>query len=262
MVKKGTTTKNSGKTITKKAASPKTTAKKATAKNTQELPEYYSYLNQSLLNHLPENLGMVLDIGCGSGELGDKYKSDNQKSIWHGIDIHAPAIKVAKTKLDQAWVMDANSLEPNAIMKKKKYDALVYSLSLEQLKDPQTVILEHLKLLKPTGKLFICFPNVQHWTLLRHVISGNWEYEERGILQADNQHFFTRKSFTRMLDAIDLKRTEMFRYSYENTRLFIRKRGTRIKTLEKLKYFCQTTQLVYNENDLRTYHYVMVVERK
>jgi len=89
---------------------------------------YYDYLNQNLLNHLKEEMAYVLDIGCGSGALGKKYKESNDTSVWHGIDIHKPSITKAKKGLDGAWVMDANNIKPNATMKKHKYDALVYSL--------------------------------------------------------------------------------------------------------------------------------------
>jgi len=228
----------------------------------QKLDSYYSYLNKSLLNHLPEGLNLVLDIGCGSGALGKEYKSKNKKSLWHGVDLHKAAITEAKKNLNDAWVMDANKLAPNATMKKKKYDALVYSLSLEQLENPDLALKDHVKLLKKGGQIYICFPNIQHWSLIRHLISGNWDYDERGILQTDNHHFFTRKSFARLLESIDLKNTDMFRYSYENTALFRKRRGARTQTLSKLKDLCLSTELKYNENDLRTYHYVMVAERK
>jgi len=232
----------------------------AKEKNTEN--SYYDYLNENLLNHLKEEMGYVLDIGCGSGALGKKYKADNNKTVWHAIDIHKPAITQAKKSLDGAWVMDANNLKPNSTMKKHKYDAIIYSLSLEQLDDPALAIQEHTKLLKKEGKIYICFPNVQHWSLIRHVISGNWDYSDRGILQTDNQHQFTRKSFLRMLESADLKSTDMFRYSYENTAMFQKRRGSRVQTINKLKEFCEKTKLEFNENDFRTYHYVMIAEKK
>ncbi len=228
----------------------------------KELHASYSFLNTNLLTHLPENLGLVLDIGCGTGELGAEYKKHNSDSEWHGIDIHSGAISQAKKNLDQAWKIDAEDFKTNATMKKKKYDALVYSLSLEQLADPQPSLEKHLKVLKKNGQLFFCFPNVQHWTLLRHVISGNWDFSEKGILNKDNQHLFTRKSFMRMLDSVDLKMTDLNRYSYENDPLFRSRRGARIKTIEKLRDFCKDTQLYFNENDFRTYHYVISASRK
>jgi len=228
----------------------------------KEVPSYYSFLNTNLLAHLPKDLGLVLDIGCGTGELGANYKKDNKTSVWHGIETYSDALNLAKKNLDQAWKIDGNDFAPNATMKKKKYDALVYSLSLEQLANPLESLQSHLSVLKKSGQLFFCITNVQHWTLLRHLISGNWEFSEKGILHKDNQHFFTRKSFMRLLDSAGLKMTTMNRYSYENDPIFINRRGARLKTIEKLREFCQDTQLYFNENDFRTYHYVIAATRK
>lgn len=227
-----------------------------------KLSSYYTYLNTNLLENLPKDLGLVLDIGCASGELGNAYKKDNKKSVWHGIDIHKDAIKSAKKNLDAAWELDADVFKTNSTMTKKKYDAIIYSLSLEQLKDPADALKKHIKLLKKGGKIYFCFPNTQHWSLLRHLISGNWDYSEKGILHHDNQHQFTRKSFIKLIDSVDLKLSTMSRYSYENTKLFKSRRGARLQTIQKMKEFCESTQLYFNENDLRTYHYVMAVEKK
>lgn len=222
----------------------------------------YSFLNTNLLKNLPENLGLVLDIGCGSGELGSEYKKENKSTVWHGIDINSKALSLAQKNLDQAWKIDADNFKANATMKKKKYDALVYSLSLEQFSNPAEALTSHLSVLKENGELFFCFPNVQHWSLLRHLISGNWNVSEKGILHKDNHQLFTRKSFMQMLDSVDLKMNNLFRYSYENEPLFRQKRGTRLKTVEKLRDFCKDTQLYFNENDIRTYHYVISASRK
>lgn len=227
-----------------------------------KLSSYYTYLNTNLLENLPKDLGLVLDIGCASGELGAEYKKENKKSVWHGIDLHKPAVTAAKKNLNEAWVLDADSFKTNATMTKKKYDAIIYSLSLEQLKDPAEALKKHQKLLKKGGEIFFCIPNTQHWSLLRHIISGNWEYSEKGILQQDNQHQFTRKSFTKLIDSAGLQVSNMYRYSYENTSLFKSRRGARLQTIQKLKEFCESTKLYFNENDFRTYHYVMVATTK
>ena len=227
-----------------------------------DVAKTFSFLNTNLLNNLPEDLGFILDIGCGTGELGAEYKKNNKDSVWHGIDINNDALSLAKKNLDAAWKVDADAFKANATMKKKKYDALIYSLSLEQFNKPKKAVESHLKVLKKDGRLFFCFPNVQHWSLLRHVISGNWNVSDKGILHHENQHYFTRKSFMVMLDNIGLKMIDLHRYSYEREAIFRSRRGARIKTLQKLQEFCKDTQLYYNENDLRTYHYVISATRK
>ena len=226
----------------------------------KELSSYYTYLNQNLLDSLPKNLSRVLDIGCGGGMLGEAYKAENEKCVWHGIDIHKDAIKHAKSKIDAAWALDAEGLKPNRTMVKTPYDALVYGCSLEQFRYPKEALEQHLKLLKPDGKIIFCFTNVQHWSLMRHVISGHWDYDDRGLLHVDNKHLFTRKSFMQLLKDCSVSKTQMKRYSYENDPIFIRRRGQRLKTLQKLKEFCEDCKLYFNENDYRTYHYIMIAK--
>ena len=228
----------------------------------QDLPSSKTFLNTNLLINLPEDLGLVLEIGCGSGAMAAEYKKNNVNSIWHGMESDADALKLAKKNLNHAWKIDLNDFKPNATMKKKKYDALVYSLTMEQLNQPLESLEAHLKLLKKQGQLFFCISNIQHWSLIRHLISGNWENSDKGILYEDNNQFYTRKSFIDLLNKAGLKVTALKRYSYEKSPIFRARRGTRIKTLEKLKEFCADTKLYYNENDFRTYHFVIAAERK
>jgi len=82
-----------------------------------------------------------------------------------------------------------------------------------------------------------CFGNTQHWSLMRHLISGNWDYSELGLLHSDNQHLFTRKSFIKTLDASGLKMTEMMRFSYEADPIFKRRHHHQKETLKQLESF-------------------------
>jgi 2-polyprenyl-3-methyl-5-hydroxy-6-metoxy-1,4-benzoquinol methylase len=224
---------------------------------------YLNYLNcnQRLLKSVPEGLGSVLEFGCSGGMLGKTYKQDNPDTVWHGVDIHKPAIDYAKTMIDEAWCMNANQLKANDIMQKSQYDALVYGDVIEHLIAPEDSLPTHLKLLKSGGKVIICIPNVQHWSVMKHVLSGNWTYSDQGILDRTHLRFFTRKSFVSFLDGLSLNVVSMERLSYENTAGFIKQASKRARMLKSLEDLCSENNIPYSDYDFRTFQYIFIAEK-
>ena len=227
----------------------------------KDLKKYYLNCNKNLLNNIPAELSHVLEFGCSGGVLGKWYKESNPKTIWHGIDIHKPAVEHAKTLLDKAWCMNANALKPNKVMQDSSYDALIYGDVIEHLIDPETSVLDHLKLLKSGGKVIVCIPNVQHWSVMKHVLSGNWTYAEQGILDKTHLRFFTRQSFLKLLEKLELNVESMLRISYENTPNFIKIAPNRVRMLESLKTLCAENKLPFNEYDFRTFQYIFIAKK-
>lgn len=228
----------------------------------ENINSYYLQCNQWLLNNIPKGLDRILEFGCSGGRLGNTYKEENDNTIWHGIDVHKPALDHASKMIDGAWKQDANNLKPNKTMLKAPYDALVYGDVIEHLIQPESSVPEHLKLLKPGGKVIVCIPNVQHWTVMRHVISGKWEYQDGGLLDRTHLRFFTRRSFRNFISEIDLEFVSMQRISYESTKMWAEKKQARLNVLENLEIFCKATNLPYNELDFRTFQYIFVAQKK
>ena len=228
----------------------------------QALKNYYLKCNKPLLNNVPAGLGRVLEFGCSGGMLGHTYKQANSATVWHGIDIHEPAVEHAKTLLDEAWCLNANKLKPNEIMQKEPYDALVYGDVIEHLIDPEQSLPAHLTLLKSGGKVIICIPNIQHWSVMKHVLGGNWTYANDGILDRTHLRFFTRKSFRAFLQSLDLNIKTMQRMSYENTPGFIKQAAKRTRMLKSIETLCRENGIAYNDYDLRTYQYIFIAEKK
>ncbi len=228
----------------------------------EKLKNYFLKCNKPLLNNVPAGLSRVLEFGCSGGMLGKTYKKDNPDTQWHGIDIHQPAVDHAKGLIDQAWCLNANDLKANKTMQKEPYDALVYGDVIEHLIAPEESVPAHLELLKAGGQVVICIPNIQHWSVMKHVLAGNWTYSDEGILDRTHLRFFTRKSFQRFLQGLGLNIIAMQRNSYENTPGFIKQAPKRARMLKSLEGLCQENGIPYSDYDFRTYQYIFIAEKK
>ncbi|MGH1427285.1 MAG: class I SAM-dependent methyltransferase [Arenicella sp.] len=227
----------------------------------EALKKYYLFCNERLLQNIPEGLERVLEFGCSGGMLGHRYKQENTKTVWHGVDVFEPALAHAKTMLDQAWKMNANQLRPNQTMKQAPYDALIYGDVIEHLTQPEESLPTHLALLKKGGYIIACIPNVQHWSIMQQVLGGEWEYKDEGIMDKTHLRFFTRKSFITLLEGLDLEVSGMQRISYENTRGWMKRAQERSTLLKSLETLCEENKLPYSDYDFRTFQYVFAAKK-
>jgi len=226
-----------------------------------EIPYYFRHLNKKLLNNLPSGLDRVLEFGCSAGMLGKAYKSKNPDTVWHGVEINPEAAKLAKKNIDGAWILNANDLKPNKTMLKAPYDAIIYGDVIEHFIDPLECLPTHLELLRPGGELIACIPNVQHWSLMKQVLQGNWDYRDSGLLDKTHLRFFTRKSIRRLLHNLDLEFVEQKRFSYENS-VFAKREKEKNAFLKTMKTANESLGIPFNEYDFRTFQYFMRAEKK
>lgn len=132
---------------------------------------------------------------------------------------------------------------------------------IEHLIAPEESLPAHLELLKKGGQVVICIPNVQHWSVMKHVLGGNWTYSDQGILDRTHLRFFTRKSFVTFLENLDLKVTAMERISYENMPGFAKQNNKRVKMLKSLETLCSENNIPFSDYDFRTFQYVFTAEK-
>ena len=211
---------------------------------------------------LPEGLNRVLEFGCAGGTLGQKYKEANPGTVWHGIEIVENAAEYARHFLDEVWVLDANQLEFQPRMLEAKYDAIIYGDVIEHLIDPQKSLEEHVRLLKTGGELISCIPNIQHWTIIKDLLKGQWTYQEGGLLDKTHLRFFTRDSIYQMFGELGLEIIERKRFSHENSRLFGSRIAERDEILEVLELANKTLGQNHNELDFRTFQFGIRARKK
>lgn len=120
------------------------------------------FCTQSLLSETRAG-EIVLDVGCGTGEIDILLARSGRNVV--GIDISQEAIDEAVRKCEA---------EPEAVRQRlafkrafaqdldlpaASFDAIVLSEVFEHLADPRTVVTPLLKALKPSGKLIVLVPN-------------------------------------------------------------------------------------------------------
>jgi glycosyltransferase involved in cell wall biosynthesis/SAM-dependent methyltransferase len=161
-------------------------------------PGYYERVNPDLLQRIPVTARAVLEVGCGAGALGAAFKAINPSCVYVGLEQDAAASAMAAGRLDHVLRADAEdpALELPAL---PPLDALVYGDVLEHLREPWAVLARHVPLLSDDGLLIACIPNVQHWSVLEHLLHGRWPLAEEGIFDRTHLRWFTRTGIAELM---------------------------------------------------------------
>ena len=158
---------------------------------------YYTHARQEMLKHLPEQLGTLLDVGCGDGAFGALVKARRPETVVWGVEPVAAAHAAAAAVLDHAVLGLFDSQLP---LPQQHFDAISFNDSLEHFPDERAPLELARRLLKPGGRLVVSIPNVRCWTqVLQYLVDADWKYEEAGIMDRTHLRFFTRKSISRTL---------------------------------------------------------------
>ena len=202
------------------------------------MDNYYDNINPDLYNEIPSGLGRVLELGCGAGALGSKYKSANRGSYWCGIEIVEEQVERARKRLDQVICVDIEANFPK--FEEEQFDALVIGDVLEHLRDPWRALQNLIGCIKPNGHVAICIPNVGHWSVVANLLAGNFTYEDSGILDRTHLRFFTGRSMIDLMSQADIEITKII------PRRILINEEQYLKFSESMKMFCDTFQVEYD----------------
>jgi GT2 family glycosyltransferase/2-polyprenyl-3-methyl-5-hydroxy-6-metoxy-1,4-benzoquinol methylase/tetratricopeptide (TPR) repeat protein len=158
-------------------------------------PNYFEFARPELVKLIPQSATHVLDIGCGAGALGESLKRRGVKHV-AGIEIDAHAAEKARQRLDEVQIGDVE--EDGIRFDRESFDAIICGDVLEHMRHPAKFLRRVRSWLKDGGVIIASIPNVQHHSVVRSLIRGNWTYESAGLLDEDHVHFFTRQDISQL----------------------------------------------------------------
>ena len=158
---------------------------------------YYANERDDVQKFINTNSKRILDIGCGSGGLGAALKNKLDAEVW-GVEYISDIASLAMEKLD---IVINDSIE-NAVDKlpDKYFDTVIFADVLEHLVNPYDILQNIKTKLATNGEIVASIPNVRHWSVVKKLLEGDWEYQEFGIMDNTHLRFFTRKSIYNMFE--------------------------------------------------------------
>jgi len=163
---------------------------------------YHDLLRPEILSLIPQDATKVLDLGCGTGELGKALKK-RQDCIVNGVENNEPAAEEARKIYNHVYSHDLNIPRPKKYG--AKYDCIVFADILEHLFSPWGALIDECGNLSPEGTVIASIPNIAHPGIKKNLARGLWQYSAAGILDITHVRFFTKTSICQLFLRANLK---------------------------------------------------------
>ncbi|WP_445193251.1 class I SAM-dependent methyltransferase [Sphingomonas sp. Tas61C01] len=159
----------------------------------------------SILRSMMPSGVRVLDVGCGTGSvtaIANRAKGNDVVGVEPDEDragiVRSRGIAVRVGELDGDMQRELGL-----------FDVVMSSDVLEHVAASQTFLALLKASLRPGGMLLLSVPNVAHWSVRAMILSGRFDYEDVGIMDATHLRWFTAKSLRALLDGCGFDVVEM-----------------------------------------------------
>lgn len=164
------------------------------------------YSSHSLiLARLGEGRGRrALDVGAADGFLAERLTAQGWSVT--ALERDPELAARARGRCKEVVVADLEAAPP---LLHGPFEAVVYGDVLEHLRDPRAALVALDQTLAPGGTVIVSVPNVAHLWVRLSLLSGRFDYADRGILDRTHLRFFTRRSLVELLRSAGLAIAEL-----------------------------------------------------
>ncbi len=153
---------------------------------------YYTNERRDLTEYIEEAEEVplkVLEIGCGMGATLGHIQNRYPNAEVYGIELSDRVVHMAKKYLP---AIEQGNIENMPLEYPDQFfDYIIFGDVLEHLHDPQKVLKEMQKYLKPSGFILASIPNILHYSVILDLLRGRFSYVDSGILDRTHLRFFT-----------------------------------------------------------------------
>lgn len=155
-------------------------------------------VNLDLLALIPPATRRVVEIGCANGALARAWRAQHPASEFIGVDIDPAYAARAAAHCTRAFAADVEQLPEAGFAELFPSDCWVFGDCLEHLRDPWLQLRRVRAHIDADGCVVTCIPNAQHWSVQWRLLSGNFRYEDSGLLDRTHIRWFTRQTMLEM----------------------------------------------------------------